>query len=51
MPECYGWTVSIEDAFENIQLNGDDFVLDAIGNAFVIIFSLSLFQNLGGGEV
>ena len=31
MPECYGWTVSIEDAFENIQLNGDDFVLDAIG--------------------
>ena len=29
--ECYGWTVSIEDSFENIQLNGDDFVLDAIG--------------------
>ena len=31
MPECYGWTVSMEDGDELVELNGDDFVLDAIG--------------------
>ena len=31
IPECYGWTVSLEDGAELVELNGDDFVLDAIG--------------------
>ena len=29
--ECHGWTVAIEDGAEYAELNGDDFVLDAIG--------------------
>ena len=29
--ECHGWTVAIEDGEEYAELNGDDFVLDAIG--------------------
>ena len=31
VPECYGWTVSMEDGEELVELNGDDFVLDVIG--------------------
>ena len=30
IPEHYGWTVSLEDGDELVELNGDDFVLDAI---------------------
>ena len=29
--ECHGWTVALEDGEELVELNGDDFVLDAIG--------------------
>ena len=29
--ECHGWSVELEDGTELVQLNGDDFVLDCVG--------------------
>ena len=29
--DYHGWTVALEDGTEHVELNGDDFVLDAIG--------------------